>query len=129
MSKPNQGQRVMNLKICLSLLIVLAGCQSVPNPTRSLTVEQCSINLVTRTVLVVDPETNETSNQEIIDADKSECFCRPYKFSLEFMGPVGGSKPKRAVYCNKVIGSLPGEYLKQVNFLGDVRKDIQSSIP
>jgi hypothetical protein len=85
--------------------------------------------MITKVVMVVDPETNETSNKEIMDLEKSECFCRPYKFSMDFMGPSGGSKLKPFTYCNKVIGSLPGEYLKQVNFLGDVRKDIQSAMP
>lgn len=120
----------MNFKIYLSCLVLfLVGCQSAPNPMRSLTVEQCSINMVFKTVLIVDQQTNETSTREILDPDKTECFCRPYKFSLEYMGPTGGATFKEISHCNKMIGNRPDSYLKQTNFLGDVRKDIQNSMP
>lgn len=110
-------------------MLFLVGCQSAPNPGRSLTVEQCSINMVFKTVLIVDQTTNETETREILDPDKTECFCRAYKYSLEYMGAAGGVKFQPIKHCNKMIGNNPDNYLNLTNFLGDLRKDIQRSLP
>lgn len=114
----------MNLKIFLSLL-VLASC-TTPDRNRQLVVVQCSPVFAYETVEIM--RDGIPMAEPIIDMAKSECNCRRYKYSLAFMGPIAGSlMTHRIEMCDRLVGNHPREYTRIVNFLGDVRQDIQDN--
>lgn len=115
-------------KILLATLSVvfLEGCQSFPDRGRRLVVEQCSPFFHYETVEVVRAEGLRA--ELTIDMRKSECNCRRYKYALDFIGPIANTiQTKPIEYCHKVIGNTPDEYMKVVNFLGDLRRDLQEA--
>jgi hypothetical protein len=64
-----------------------------------------------------------------IDLQESKCECRQYEYSLDRLGAIAGTTVKNPVeYCQKLVGNKPREYLKVVNFLGDVRRDISDNL-
>lgn len=114
----------MILRNFLSLLLV-AAC-TTPDRNRSLTVEQCSPVLAIETVEIL--RDGVPMAEPIIDMAKSECNCRRYKYSLSFMGPIAGSVvTHRIEKCDRLVGNPPDEYIKTVNFLGNIRQDIQDN--
>lgn len=115
--------KLANLSILLALM---ASCQSMPDQNRKLVVLQCSPNLVFEQVEVMRAEGVRV--EVILDMQKSECNCRRYKYSLDFMGPIAQSLVTHPIeYCQRMIGNPPDEYGKVTNFLGDIRKDIQEA--
>lgn len=66
--------------------------------------------------------------ETIIDDKASECNCRRYKYSLDFVGPIAQTLQTHPIhYCQKLVGNLPDEYIRFTNFLGDLRKDLSSA--
>ena len=103
--------------IALMILLSCHSCRTLPDPARSLVVEQCGL-------------TFHIDSNGKIDEQLSKCECRQYEYSLDYMGGVAGTTTKNPLqYCQKLIGNKPKEYLSLTNFLGDVRKDIQSNLP
>jgi hypothetical protein len=102
----------MLLILLTTLVSCLSSCRSVPNPNRELIVEQCGLTFA----ILINGD---------IDLKASKCECRQYEYSLSRLGAIAGTTIKHPVeYCQKLIGNKPKEYLKLVNFLGDVRQDI-----
>jgi len=109
--------------VCLSVIV---SCQSVPDRQRRLIVEQCSPYIVYESVEVL--RDGQLVAEHIVDETKSNCNCRRYKYSLSFMGPIANTvESKPLFYCSKLIGNPPDEYIKTVNFLGDLRRDLEQA--
>ena len=75
----------MNIVTATAAILLAASC-TTPERNRRLLVQQCSPVMAYETVEIVRdgvalPET-------ILDMAKSQCLCREYKFSLDFMGPM-----------------------------------------
>lgn len=103
--------------IALINLAIFHSCRSAPDLNRTLLIEQCGLTLAM------------FPNGEINTKD-SFCECREYKYSLEYMGGIAGTTTRNPlVYCNKLVGNKPKSYLNLVNFLGDIRRDIQDNLP
>lgn len=106
----------MKTVLILALLMILTSCRSVPDINRELIIEQCGLTF------------SKLESGEI-DLAKSKCDCRLYEYSINKLGAVPGTSNSYPVeYCQKLIGNKPQEYLKLVNFLGDVRRDIIETI-
>jgi hypothetical protein len=106
-------------------LLLLASC-TTPDRNRFLVVEQCSPNFAFETVEIL--RDGEPGAETILDMAKSECFCRRYKYSLAFMGPIAGSTvTHRIEKCDRLVGNPPDDYARTVKFLGDVRQDLQDN--
>lgn len=107
---------LLKLLPLITLVSCLSSCRGVPNPNRDLIVEQCGLAFA------------KFENGEI-DIKNSKCECRQYEYSLSYMGGVPGTTVTNPVeYCQKLVGNKPKEYLKVVNFLGDIRQDILGNI-
>jgi len=119
----------MNLANCLKLFFLfafLASCQSVPDRNRRLVHEQCGVILSYETVEI--DRDGAPSAELIIDMRKSTCRCRRYKLALDFIGPIANTSQDHPIeYCDRLIGEKPDEYLKKVNFLGDLRADLANA--
>jgi len=112
------------LKTFLSLAI-LASC-TTPDRNRFLVVEQCSPNFAFETAEVL--RDGVPGAETILDMAKSECFCRRYKYSLAFMGPIAGSTvTHRIEKCDRLVGNPPDDYARTVKFFGDIKTDIQNN--
>lgn len=107
---------LIRLVLLLILINCLSSCRGYPDINRKLYVEQCSPYF-------------EVDHYGNIDIIKSFCLCRKYKYSLEYMGGIENSTLyKPLIYCNKLIGNKTKDYLNLVNFLGDVKREIQEHI-
>ena len=104
------------LLLLTTLASCLSSCRGVPNPNRELIVEQCGLTFA------------KLPNGEI-DLPNSKCECRQYEYSLNRLGAIAGTTTQNPVdYCQKLVGNKPKEYLKVVNFLGDIRQDILGNL-
>jgi len=105
------------------LFAFLASCQSVPDRNRRLIHEQCGAIYAYESVEI--DRDGSPSAELIIDMRKSTCRCRRYKLALDFIGPIANTSQDHPIeYCDRLIGEKPDEYLKKVNFLGDLRADL-----
>lgn len=65
----------------------------------------------------------EFIDEKTVDVDQSKCFCRKYKFSMNYVGPLSGtSEDKPLSYCNKVVGFK--KYAETATFWELVRREI-----
>lgn len=104
------------LILLMTLVSCLSSCRGIPNPNRELVIEQCGLTFA------------KFDNGEI-DLKNSKCECRQYEYSLNYMGGLPGTTVSNPVeYCQKMVGNKPKEYLKLVNFLGDIRQDILGNL-
>jgi hypothetical protein len=86
---------VKSLAIVL-LMFLLLSCRQ-----ESITVEQCSPYM----------------------AEEELCFCRQYRFSPEYVGPVKGSERDMPLsYCHKVVGFTATDYGKVASYWEQVRR-------
>lgn len=103
---------ILILALLMTLTSCLSSCRKIPDPNRSLIVEQCGITFRKFPNGDIDPLT-------------SSCDCREYEYSLNRLGAVPGTITTYPLeYCQKLIGNKPKEYLKLTNFLGDLRMDL-----
>lgn len=110
----------------LLALLLLVACESIPDRNRRLTVVQCSPNFKVETVEVL--RDGVPVAETIMDLRRSECYCRRYRYSLGFMGPIADSTVTRPIMeCDRLVGNPPQEYTKVVNFLEDLRKDLEGA--
>ena len=63
--------------------------------------------------------------QRLFDYENSRCLERQYKYSKEYIGPVGSTKEVPIEYCDKMLGYDPETYLKVLKFMEDVRAKIK----
>jgi hypothetical protein len=82
----------------MGFLSFLSGCQT-PKP---ITVTQCSAWL-----------------------QDDACFCRDYKYSAEYIGPVGNEEEHPIEACDKLVGFSPDDYLEVTTYHEAVRKLIK----
>jgi hypothetical protein len=66
--------------------------------------------------------------KEFIDLESSYCICGMYEFSLEKVGPVGGSWKEPLKSCNKVIGWKPKDYAEVSTFWVEVWEKIRDTL-
>ena len=52
----------------------------------------------------------EENGRRYIDEDNSTCTCRIYRYSIDYVGPVGSIWNEDLSYCNKLTGNPPDEY-------------------
>jgi hypothetical protein len=98
--------------LALASIISLSSCQSLEKVAT-----QCQPFYV---------YTDET--EKLIDADKSLCQCRLYRFSENYVGPIiGTTKDMPFSYCNKLIGNPIGEYAGVATFWEEVRRGISEN--
>lgn len=100
----------------LLILLILVSCQSVPT---SIETNQCS---------PIHRYVKDSDNVEWINVSKSYCLCRKYRFSVESVGPIGGSWRLPLKECDKVIGWAPSEYVTVREYWESVREEVERSI-
>ena len=59
--------------------------------------------------------------KEYIDVQKSVCFSRDYRHTIDYVGPVGAYESLNIKKCNKVVGYSPVNYTKVFNYQDYVR--------
>lgn len=52
----------------------------------------------------------EILGEQYIDTKESVCFCRQYRFSREYVGPIGTTYDMPIEHCDKLIGHPPDAY-------------------
>jgi len=52
----------------------------------------------------------EENDRRYIDEDNSTCTCRMYRYTIDYVGPVGDIWNEDLLYCNKLVGNTPDEY-------------------
>lgn len=65
-------------------------------------------------------------NKEYISLEKSYCLCGRYRFTQNYVGPVGDSWIENIKSCHKVIGWKPKEYGEVSGFWQEVRIEIEA---
>ena len=121
-------QMLKKLKLILILCpsLVLVSCQNFPAKNRKLITVQCTPILQYETVEILRDDL--PSAEIIVDERKSVCRCKRYKYSLDFMGPIANSSNDMPLSaCDRLIGNQPASYNDVVNFLGDLRRDLQDA--
>lgn len=63
----------------------------------------------------------EIDGRRYIDVEESSCFCRQYRFSLEYVGPVSEAEELDLMDCNKSVGHPPDSYLELSQWYEEVR--------
>lgn len=86
----------MQKLLLLTILTSFLSCTS-----NELTTVQCSVNL-----------------------DEAQCFCRNYKFSKEYVGPVGSSWEDKIERCHLMVGFPLDKYSEVANFWEYTRQQI-----
>lgn len=100
----------------IALFLVATSCGNMPTIDDK---AQCS---------PVFSYVTSVEGEEYISVKDSYCICGNYRFSLDYVGPQGGSWKESIKSCNKVIGWKPKEYGEVAAFWKEVRARIQSEI-
>lgn len=98
------------MRIAMTLILLttfLSGCTS---NNYTLNFEQCEVRF-------------SYTPEGFIDEESSWCACRPYQYSAGYIGSTGSKKVYSLNACNKLVGTLPSEYAKTLNFFEKIRQD------
>jgi hypothetical protein len=98
------------------LLILLSACTNMPVIED---LPQCS---------PVFKYVKSVEGDEYISVKDSYCICGNYRFSLDYVGPQGGSWREPIKSCNKVIGWKPKDYGEVAAYWKEVRARVQSEV-
>ena len=89
-------------------LILISGCQGFP-PIEDQ--PQCSVYM----------EEIEIDGRLYVDLAESACFCRSYRWSKEYVGPVGTTEELSLLECQKLVGHPPDAYLEVSQWYEKIR--------
>jgi hypothetical protein len=104
--------------ILLALMFIVPSCSQMPVTQDD---DQCSPILKTAM---------DTNGVEWISMSESYCFCRKYRFSIDYIGKVPDTESWKEpiMSCNKVVGFKPAGYARKASYWEAVRQKIKAQI-
>lgn len=111
-------KNLKNLAILVLLCSTMALFQGCDRDKPEATVKQNGISLVTH---------RNAAGELVIDEEESVCFERRYKFSIEYVGPIGSKKDKKIEECDGLVGWLPDEFKEVSKYQELVRSKIEEN--
>jgi hypothetical protein len=68
----------------------------------------------------------DIAGKQFISVDDSKCFCRKYRVSQAYIGPLAEAVNEPLSRCDKIIGYSPVEYTDLTNLMEWVRVRLNS---
>jgi len=107
---------MMKQKLKKIKLILLISCLSACNSIKPITVANCErqISFITE------------GNKRYVNEEESFCACRDYKFSKEYIGPIGNEREIDidSDICRKIVGYPLTDYAALIRWAHSVQDRI-----
>jgi len=94
------------------LLIIYLSCSHNQIFTDEVNAEQCSPYISLKM----------EHGKRFVDEVNSSCMCRLYKFSGDYIGPIGTRYKTDIMKCHQLIGVTPDRYEPVNNFLQSLKE-------